>query len=113
MAIQVRNHQLVAYPAFLVRQLGIALTPNSKTAKIARHELLKRMLRFVNGTRMRADGQLPHMRNVEEAGMRSGVEMLLHHAKIVLDGHRIAGEFDHFCAAPDVEVIERRPLQRL
>ena len=58
------------------------------------------------------DLDLPHVRDVERAGVLADRAVLLDHA-LVLHGHVPAGERHHPRAEGDVAVVQRRAAERL
>jgi hypothetical protein len=50
-----------------------------------------------------ADQDLPHVRDVEQAGIGAGVQVLLHDAHLVLDRHVVAGKSGHARAKLEVQ----------
>ena len=58
------------------------------------------------------EAQLAHMRHVEEAGPRAGVQMLGEDAGRVVHRHLIAGKRHHAGAERPMERVKRRALQR-
>src|SRR5262249_34088073 len=68
---------------------------------------------FERRGRIRAsERDLAHMRHVEKAGLRSGMEMLGENARRILDRHLVAGKRHHLGAELAVESVERGPLER-
>ncbi len=106
-----RHHQVVDDAAVLVEQLGIALLAGPKPANVGGHECLQRRRRG----RVIRPGQkrLPHVRDIEQAGLRARVQMLLQDAQRVLHGHLVAGERHHLGAERHVQLVERGALQGL
>jgi len=105
--LNARRHQIVEDAAPVVQQQRVAHLPRHQRLQIARDQRLQRARRL--GT---AQPDLTHMRNIEEAGLGAGVQVLGDDAARVLHRHLIAGERHHFGAARAVQLIQGRATQR-
>ena len=110
MVAAVGDHQIVENAAALVGEDAVALPPVLQPQHIDRNEPLQGTGRFLDPAGFRADRDLPHMRDIEEAGGRAGVEMLLHDPGAVLHRHVIAGERHHLAAERAVEIVKGCPV---
>ncbi len=106
---QVRDHQIVEDAAILGEQQRIALLVLGKASDVGREQRFERRdhVRAALG----AEDELAHMADVEQPGRVAHPQMLGHDA-FILDGHVIAGEFDHPPALRAVPAIERQSLRR-
>ncbi len=101
------RHQIVEDAACLIEQQGIAHPGWAERLQIAGNERLQRPR---GGAAAQAD--LSHMRNIEEAGLGAGMKVLGDDAGRVLHRHLVPSEPDHAGAAPEVQLMQRRLLQR-
>ncbi|MNH24870.1 hypothetical protein D3C79_848260 [compost metagenome] len=103
---QIGNHQVVEDAALVIGEQRITLHPHRQVDDIDRHQ------RFQGLGRIGAtQADLAHVRNVEQAGLFTGVQMLLEHAQRVLDRHGVAGERHHARAQFQVQTLQRRLLE--
>ena len=101
------GHQVVDDPAFFVEQHRILLTSRLEPDEVAGNHILK----GGQGGHA-AQARLAHVGDVEDPAVFAGPQMFLHYAVGILDGHGIAGEFDHARAQCDVRGVERCDLER-
>ena len=102
----VDHHQVVENAARLVGEDGVALPAFGEAHDIRRHQGLQRL-----GGRRAAQQQLPHVGDVEEAGGRAGMLVLLLDAQRVLHRHLVAGEGHQLGAELDVQIVEGSAVQ--
>ncbi|MCY1424468.1 hypothetical protein D9M71_402150 [compost metagenome] len=94
---EVGDHQVVEDAAVGVGEHGVALHAHGQVDDIHRHQA------FQGTRRIRpAQDDLAHVRDIEQAGRRAGVLVLLEHAERVLHRHVVAGEGHH--ARPEFEM---------
>jgi hypothetical protein len=107
-----RDHEIVDDAAVRVGEIRVALPAWREAKHVGRDQTLERQgdIRWRAAARPQRD--LAHMRDVEKARGSARVEMLLHHARRILDGHFVAGEGSHARAHRDVQIVERGALQR-
>ena len=87
---QVGDHQVVEDAALLIGEHGIALHAHRQVDDIHRHQAFQGL-----GGIAAAQGDLAHVRDIEQAGLLAGVQVFLEHAQRVLHRHVIAGERHH------------------
>jgi hypothetical protein len=75
----VGDHQIVQYAAVLVREQGVALLPGTKPDHVDRHQAFQRL-----GRALAREAELPHMGDVEQAGVLAGVVVFLDDAAAIL-----------------------------
>jgi hypothetical protein len=92
MIAAIGDHQIVENAAALVREERIALAPRREAEDIRRHEPFERPSRIGNVTGLRTHNDLPHVRDIEQTSGGACVQMLLEHARRILDRHLVAGE---------------------
>jgi len=113
------DHQVIDNAALVVEQEGVADLTGLQGRDIAADQrLYHRRYRAMIGlaiTRGRVQGQegRPHMRDVEDAGVLAGPEVLFQHPVAVLDRHLVAAELDQPRAGRDVGLVQGCALQRL
>ena len=90
----------------LVAEQAVARLAWGERGDVARHEPIDHRAGAGSG-----EVELPHVRQVEEAGAAPHRAMLGDDAR-VLDGHFITGEGDHLRAESRVPLVERRAAQR-
>ncbi len=102
-----RDDQIVEDAARLVEQQRVAHPAWREALQIAWNQRLK-------GARRRSaeEPDLAHMRDIEEAGVGAGMEMLGDDARGVLHRHLIAGKGDHAGAQRAVQIVKRGVPQR-
>ncbi len=98
------DHQVIEYPALVVRELRIARCIQRQATKIARDQSLKRCDRIIP-----PDLDLSHMRNIEQSGGSPRVKMLLQNSGLVLYRHIIARKCDELPAQLDMQRVQRCP----
>jgi hypothetical protein len=105
------DHQVVDDAARIVEELGVALLAGLEPQDIGRHQCLQR---GGCGCMVGPDQErLPHVRDVEQAGLGPRVLVLPEDAQRVLDGHLVAGERHHLGAQRHVQRVKRRAVERL
>jgi hypothetical protein len=104
---EARRHQIVQNAARLVEEERVAQPHRAEPGNVAGHQRFERRRR-----RGPAEPQLPHMRHVEQPGLRPGMQMLGENPGPVLQRHRVAGERHHAGAECAMQRIERRVPQR-
>ena len=112
MAAEIRHHQVVENAAAAGGELGVALPARRERHDILRHQPLQRQRGILDPAGFRAQRDLAHMRDVEQAGGRSGMQMLPEHAGGILHRHGIAGERHHPAAAAGMEAVQGGVFQR-
>jgi hypothetical protein len=108
MVAAICDHQVVQNSAGRIREQRVALPPLTNTDDVNGDQCFERASGIVQASRQRAHGDLPHMRNVEQAGGSTGVQMLGQYAGGVVQRHFIAGESDQPRAAFDMKFVKRR-----
>ena len=106
----VTDHQIVDDAAAAVGEKRIALPPRRKAQDIGRHDTFESPSGVGHPAGTRAQCDLPHMRDIEQAGGAAGMQVFLQHAQRIMDGHVVAGEQRHAGAHRQVERMERRLL---
>ena len=102
----VDEHQVVDDGALFGEQQAIALLAYRQADHVDRHQ------RFEGGGGIGAfQAQLPHVRDVEQAGGPAGVVVLGHQAGGVLHRHGVAGKGHHAGAQFEVQRMQGRALQ--
>ncbi len=101
-----RRHQVVDNSAVLAEQHRIAQPPVLQGLKVAGKQGFERPIEI--GA---AEQQLPHMADVEQAGVGPGPQMFRHDA-FILDRHVIARERHHSAALGAMPCVERQGLGR-
>ena len=97
-----RDHQIVDDPAGRVEQQRIAHAVDAEALDVAGQQRLQRARHIVA-----RQGKLPHMADVEQAGMVAR-PLMFGEDTVILDRHRIACERHHPRAARAVPRIERQ-----
>ncbi len=100
--VKARDHEIIENATGVIGEQRIALLAGLEPDDVDRHERLQRHC----GTATN-ELHLPHMRDVEKAGLRTRVLMLLQHAHRILHRHFVTGEGHHLGAELDVKVIQR------
>lgn len=103
---QVGDHQVVEDAALRVGEHGIALHAHRQVDDIDRYQRLQGA-----GGIVAAQDDLAHVRDIEQAGLLAGVQVLLEHAQRVLHGHVVAGERHHARAQFQVQGVQRGLVQ--
>ncbi|MCY1451164.1 hypothetical protein D9M71_680190 [compost metagenome] len=103
---QVSDHQIIKDAALFVDEHGVALHAYRQVDDIHRHQGFQCL-----GGIGAAQTDLAHVRDVEQASLFTGVQVLLHHAQGVLHRHVVAGERDHARAQFQVQGVEWGLLQ--
>ena len=85
-------------PPDLVGELGVTLPSRRDRDDVLRHQPLQRQRRIPDVAGLRAQQELPHMRDVEQPRGGAGMQMLLQDAGGELHRHLIARERHHFGA---------------
>ena len=98
-----RDHQVVEDPAVLVGELGVADAAFSQGADIAGNQAFEAARRVGAG-----QDRLPHVRDIEQAGLLAGEQMLGDDAAAVIDRQLIASERNHAAAQRQMALMERR-----
>jgi hypothetical protein len=89
-----RNHQVIKDATGGIGELGVAHPPRLEPGEIAGHQALERRCSSIEIVGL--DTDLPHMGNIEQPGMLTGVLMLGDDSGGILDRHFISGERHHF-----------------
>ncbi len=101
-------HQVVQDAALFVGEHRVALEVDGQVDDIDRHQRFQRFR--CAGVRQ---AHLTHMRDVEQAGLRARMVVLLQHAGRILHRHLVAGEWHDPRAELHVQVVERGARQGL
>src|SRR5262245_7307370 len=109
MIATVRDHQIVEDAAARVGEQRISLPSFAEAEQVDRQQSLERTCGVL--AVVRADGDLPHVRHIEETRRRTGVEMLLEDAVREIDRHLVSRERREASTELDVQVMKRGPLQ--
>ena len=104
----VRHHEVVEDAALGIGEQRVALPPGRQAEHIARHQCFERPRGIFDASRARADRDLAHVRDVEQAGGGAGVKVLLDDAGRILHRHVVARERHHARTEPQVELVEWR-----
>jgi hypothetical protein len=104
---QVDQHQVVLDAALVVEQHRIALQSGRPAFEVDRQRSLELLVQGVEAAVARGDGELAHVRDIEQSRLRPGVQMFGLQPCRVLDGHVPAGEARHLGAQLAVQRIER------
>ncbi|MDT4843046.1 hypothetical protein FQZ97_769640 [compost metagenome] len=99
---QAGDHQVVEDAALGVGEQRVALGAHRQVEDVHRHQAFQRPGRI--GA---AQDDLAHVRDVEQAGLLTGVQVLLEHAERVLHRHVVAGEGHHARAEFEVQGMQR------
>ena len=108
MIAEIRHHEIIEQAARGIGELGVALAARCNRQNVLRHQLLQRQRGILDLAGFRSQGNLAHVRDVEQAGVRTGVQMFPEHAARVLHRHVIARERHHLAAALQMQRVERR-----
>ena len=99
MAAEIGHHQIVENAAGIIGELGVALPSRRHAENVLRHQPFQRQRGILEPAGFRAQRDLAHMRDVEQAGGRAGMQVFPEHAGCELHRHLIAGERHHLAAA--------------
>ncbi len=105
--IDAGRHQIVEDAAAIVQQQRVTHTARRQGSHIAGNQRFQRVRR--SGA---VQPDLPHMGDVEQPGLRAGMEVFGDDAGRILHRHLVTREPDHAGTARTVQLIERRVLQR-
>ena len=72
MAAEIRHHQIVENAAGIIGELRVALPSRRNRQDVLRHQPLQRQRRILDPAGFRAQRDLAHMRDVEQAGRLRG-----------------------------------------
>jgi hypothetical protein len=111
MVAEIRDHQIVENAAALVRELRIALPSGRDGDHVLRHQPLQRACGVPDGAGSRAQRDLAHMRDVEQASGGAGMLVLPEHAGCVLYGHLVARERHHSGPKREMERVQGRAFR--
>jgi hypothetical protein len=111
MIAPVRDHQIVEDAARRIGEKRIPLSPFAETQQIDRCQALERACHALAAGRPGADGELTHMRHIEETRCGTGVEMLFENAARKIDRHLVPRERAEASTELHVQVVKRGPLQ--
>lgn len=106
-----RDHQVVEHTAVLVEQQRIALLAELEGRQVNRQHRFDRSIEIGAGQE-----QLPHVRHVEQPGIRPGPFVFGNDAPVrpgILDRHVIAGKGYHPGTARAVPAVQRQRAQHL
>ena len=106
MVAEIRHHQIVEKAAVGIGELGVALPSRRNRHDVLRHQPLQRQRRILDLAGFGTQRELAHMRDIEQAGGASRMQMLLEHAGRVLHRHLVAREGNHFAAARHMERVQ-------
>jgi len=112
MVAAIADHQIIDDAAATVGEKRITLPRQPKAQYIDRHKALESLRSIGYPAGKRAQCDLPHMRDIEQTGGDAGMQMFLHHAQRVLDGHVVAGKRPHAGARLQVQRMEWRVFER-
>ena len=101
-AAGVEDHQIIKNAARFVGEQSVALLTGCEPDDVHRHQRLERRCRFCA-----TQFNLPHVRHIKEPRMRSGVQMLFHHAKRILHRHVVASKRHHARAKAHMQIKQR------
>ena len=110
MVAEVRDHQVVENPACVICKLCVALPPRRNRDNVLGHQSLQCDRRILDIAGLRSQRDLAHMRDVEQAGPVSRMQVLPKHAGRKLDGHLISRERNHLPAAAHMQLVQGRAL---
>ena len=99
----VDDHQVIQDAAAFCQQQGIALAVQAQIQHINRQDLLQRC-----GGRGAADADVPHVRDIKQAGFLAGMAVFGHQALRVLHRHAVAGKAHHARAQLFVQGVQGR-----
>ncbi len=109
MIAKVGHHEVVEDAAGLVGEKGVARLRLAQPRNIGCHHALERAGGIA--ARFCAQAQLSHMRNIEQPGLGSGVQMFGQDSGRILHGHVVPGELHHLGAKLHMECVKRRMSQ--
>ena len=107
LASQARHHEIVLDRAIVVEEQCITLHALLEARDIGGGHALQRAGGVVAGQK-----RLPHMRHIEQACLRTRMQMFLQDAGGILHRHFIAGERHHLAAKLQMERVKRRAAKR-
>jgi|GEM_PF-6905431 len=104
------HHQVVDDAALVVEKLAVALLAGDEAEDVRRYQCLKRA---GDAGMVRADeGELAHVRHIEQPGRFAGMLMLGNDALGILHRHVVAGKGHHAGAERHVSAVQRRMPER-
>ena len=109
MIASVDDHQIIEDAAARIGEQRISLPPFIEAQQVDRRQSLERTCGVLAA--VRADGELTHVRDIEETRRSTGVEMLLEDAVREIDRHLVSCERGEASTQLDVQVMKRGPLQ--
>ncbi|MCY1534441.1 hypothetical protein D9M68_698140 [compost metagenome] len=98
---QARDHQVIEDSAFDIGEQRIALHADRQIDDIDRHQAFQS-----NSCLSAAQDDLPHVGDIEQAGLLAGVQVLLEHTQRVLHWHVVASERHHARAEFEVQRVQ-------
>ena len=111
MVAEIRHHQVVENAAVFIGELGVALPSRCNRHDVLRHQPLQRQRRIRDLAGFRPQRELAHMRDVEQAGGASRVQVFFEHAGRVLHRHLVAREGNQLAAARHMERVQGGAFQ--
>ena len=106
MVAEIRHHQVVENAAVAGGELGIALPARGYRHDILRYQPFQRQRGILDPAGFRAQRDLAHMRDIEQAGGHAGVQVFPEHAGGILHRHGITRERHHPAAAARMEPVQ-------
>ena len=100
--VPARNDEVVQHAALFVGEQGIGLAVQAQPAHVRRHQRFQQ-----RGAAFTREHQLPHVRDIEQAGLRTRVQVFMNNSTAVLQWHVVAGKWNHARPEFAVERIQR------
>ena len=104
----VGDHEVIQHSTGWVREECIALSARFEADEVRRGEPLQSACRFRNSARSRPQGDLTHVRDVEQSRCGARVQMLFEYAGWKVERHLVTGEGHHARAEIDVQAMQGR-----
>jgi hypothetical protein len=108
MIAPVRHHEIIKHAAGGISEQRVALPARSKASNIAGHQHFERARSILDAAGAWTERDLTHVRDIEQAGGGTGVQVLCDNSRRILEGHVIARELHHARAEPHVQAVQWR-----
>ncbi len=106
------NHEVVDDAAIGVGEKTVAQPERRQAQHISRYQQFESPRGILNSPGARTYRDLAHMRDVEQAGRSTRVQMFFENSKRIIDRHLVAGKRSDRCAQLKMKIVERQAPER-